>query len=383
MAPFVTWRGAVVVVATVLAAGVVGPATSSAAASGTHAVADPSPQASVTTPASPTEEELLEARAAAAAAAREVADLRAKVELAGARLLVLQQEVATAVAAEEQSRQELADADEGLRRATAQLVAARAVRADAERRLSSTAAGMYMQGGALQDLATLLLSPPDVMSDLGVVLEHQAIDARETVAAATSAAADADAQGRRLTTAREGRAAALRAVTSTRADAQARATLAGAEAATLGAQQEALSARLAELEEGAADLAEQREAAARLAQTELLGVQAAGGPDSAPGVARGLAAAMLASYGWDKAEFACLDELWHGESGWTWSASNPASGAYGIPQALPGWKMSTAGSDWLTNPTTQIRWGLDYIASRYGSPCEAHARWLARSPHWY
>ena len=71
---------------------------------------------------------------------------------------------------------------------------------------------------------------------------------------------------------------------------------------------------------------------------------------------------MMASYRWDEAEFTCLVGLWHAESGWSWSATNPSSGAYGIPQALPGWKMASAGSDWLTNPATQITWGMDYIA---------------------
>ena len=79
----------------------------------------------------------------------------------------------------------------------------------------------------------------------------------------------------------------------------------------------------------------------------------------------------------------CLDKLWTKESGWNHKARNPSSGAYGIPQALPGWKMSSAGSDWLTNPATQISWGLRYIEDVYGSPCQAYDQFLARSPHWY
>ena len=70
-------------------------------------------------------------------------------------------------------------------------------------------------------------------------------------------------------------------------------------------------------------------------------------------------------------QFDCLDSLWSKESGWRWSASNSSSGAYGIPQALPGSKMASAGSDWATNPATQIAWGLSYIASGYGTPCGA------------
>jgi peptidoglycan DL-endopeptidase CwlO len=75
--------------------------------------------------------------------------------------------------------------------------------------------------------------------------------------------------------------------------------------------------------------------------------------------------------------------LWNGESGWRETANNPSSGAYGIPQALPASKMASAGSDWRTNPATQIKWGIEYIASTYGNPSNAYAKWLSRSPHWY
>ena len=86
---------------------------------------------------------------------------------------------------------------------------------------------------------------------------------------------------------------------------------------------------------------------------------------------RDIARALLAEYGWSADQFGCLDSLWTRESNWNVSADNPSSSAYGIPQALPGSKMSSAGSDWATNPVTQIRWGLGYIADRYGSPCSA------------
>lgn len=75
--------------------------------------------------------------------------------------------------------------------------------------------------------------------------------------------------------------------------------------------------------------------------------------------------------------------LWNGESGWRWNAKNPSSGAYGIPQALPADKMASAGADWQTNPATQIKWGIGYIAETYGSPSAALAAWESRSPHWY
>ena len=92
---------------------------------------------------------------------------------------------------------------------------------------------------------------------------------------------------------------------------------------------------------------------------------------SAPsGSPQQIAAAMLGSFGWSSSQFACLDPLWVHESGWSVTAENP-SGAYGIPQALPGSKMASAGADWQTNAATQIKWGLEYIKNTYGSPCAA------------
>ena len=76
---------------------------------------------------------------------------------------------------------------------------------------------------------------------------------------------------------------------------------------------------------------------------------------------------------WSSAEFDCLVALWNKESGWNVYAHNASSGAYGIPQSLPGSKMASAGSDWATNPRTQITWGLGYIEARYGTPCGAWA----------
>ncbi|HYJ70431.1 MAG TPA: lytic transglycosylase domain-containing protein [Nocardioidaceae bacterium] len=94
-----------------------------------------------------------------------------------------------------------------------------------------------------------------------------------------------------------------------------------------------------------------------------------------------IALAMLPEYGWDSSQFSCLDDLWYGESQWDPFAENPYSGAYGIPQALPGYKMASAGPDWETNPATQIEWGLGYIQDRYGSPCAANDFKLSNG--WY
>jgi hypothetical protein len=92
---------------------------------------------------------------------------------------------------------------------------------------------------------------------------------------------------------------------------------------------------------------------------------------SAPsGTARQIAQQMLNAEG-RGSQFSCLDALWSRESGWNVYATNPGSGAYGIPQALPGSKMASAGPNWRTDAANQIRWGLSYINSTYGSPCGA------------
>lgn len=95
------------------------------------------------------------------------------------------------------------------------------------------------------------------------------------------------------------------------------------------------------------------------------------------------AASLLPMFGWTISELQSLINLWNGESGWNPSATNASSGAYGIPQSLPANKMASAGPDWMTNPATQIRWGMQYIKDAYGSPSNAWQTWLSRSPHWY
>jgi hypothetical protein len=100
-----------------------------------------------------------------------------------------------------------------------------------------------------------------------------------------------------------------------------------------------------------------------------------------PGSAQAYAAGAVAARGWPSTEFDCLVALWSKESGWRVNAYNASSGAYGIPQALPGSKMATAGADWATNAATQVEWGLGYIQGRYGTPCGAWAH--STSVGWY
>lgn len=116
---------------------------------------------------------------------------------------------------------------------------------------------------------------------------------------------------------------------------------------------------------------EQRQAAAAAA------LAAANTPEGAKATAREMAASR---YGWGEDQFSCLVSLWNKESGWNYKAYNP-SGATGIPQALPGSKMAAAGSDWQTNASTQVAWGLGYIDSVYGTPCSAWGH--SQATNWY
>ena len=96
--------------------------------------------------------------------------------------------------------------------------------------------------------------------------------------------------------------------------------------------------------------------------------------------AQSIAHEMVLARGWSESDFTALVNLWNKESGWRTTAANP-SGAYGIPQALPGSKMASAGADWQTSATTQITWGLGYIAGRYGTPTAAWAH--SQAYNWY
>jgi hypothetical protein len=138
-----------------------------------------------------------------------------------------------------------------------------------------------------------------------------------------------------------------------------------AEIAQTGADdaQAAADAKAAKQEKKAAE--QKKKAEEKAEQQRIL--------DDARANPRAAAQLLLADYGFDSSQFGCLDSLWSGESGWDYTATNPSSGAYGIPQSLPASKMATAGDDWETNPLTQIKWGLNYIRDAYGTPCSADA----------
>lgn len=146
---------------------------------------------------------------------------------------------------------------------------------------------------------------------------------------------------------------------------------------------EAAAAAAAAAEAAAAEEAAKKSSSSSSGSSAPRPVYATGGAvgGTSPADAQATARAMLAGYGWGDDQFGCLVSLWNKESGWNYQAYNRSSGAYGIPQALPGSKMGSAGADWQTNPATQIAWGLGYISGRYGTPCGAWGH--SQSTGWY
>jgi septal ring factor EnvC (AmiA/AmiB activator) len=179
---------------------------------------------------------------------------------------------------------------------------------------------------------------------------------------------------------------------------------ADADAARAEVQKDQLTAQLASLNDTTQEIeqeyqkgveyrAQQAAAEAAARASSAAAAAAADAPGSAwvpdagsvasPAEAKAIAAGLMGSYGWGGGQYDCLVQLWIGESGWRVNAYNDSSGAYGIPQSLPASKMASVGADFVTNATTQIIWGMNYIADRYDTPCGALSAWEARSPHWY
>ncbi|NNC12327.1 phospholipase [Planctomonas sp. JC2975] len=152
---------------------------------------------------------------------------------------------------------------------------------------------------------------------------------------------------------------------------------------TVAADNAVTTANKAAVEHDAAVAAAQKAAAeaAAKAAAEAAAAAAALAQVNTPDGARSYAqSTMASSYGWGGDQFSCLNSLWNRESGWNYQAYNP-SGATGIPQALPGSKMASVGTDWATDAATQIKWGLGYIAGSYGTPCGAWSH--SQSYNWY
>lgn len=160
-------------------------------------------------------------------------------------------------------------------------------------------------------------------------------------------------------------------------------------AAEIAAKKAAAAKKKAE-EEAAARAAEEAAAASESSSSSSSsgssgsssgGGSAASSGDNSVAGAKATARALVADRGWSSDQFSCLEKLWQKESGWNYRAYNSSSGAYGIPQALPGSKMASAGSNWKSSAATQIRWGLSYIDGRYGTPCGAWDH--SKSYGWY
>lgn len=149
---------------------------------------------------------------------------------------------------------------------------------------------------------------------------------------------------------------------------------------SIGTQAEATAARVRDRKAELAEAA-RAAAAAKAAADAAAAAKAQAIVDAAVADPRGAARSLLPTFGWDAAQFQCLDQLWQHESGWKHTATNPTSGAYGIAQSLPADKMSSVAGDWATNPITQVTWGMGYIKASYGTPCGAWSFWQAR--RWY
>ena len=216
--------------------------------------------------------------------------------------------------------------------------------------LATAAVGGYLTaGGAAGTNGVTLADPAFASANVAASLSRTLADAPVALTAFDATAADAEI-------AQANRERVSRVVSVTTAN-EIAAQAAAAEAARLDVERQAAAER-----------------ATRDAQRASILANAQRDP-------KAVAAVLVADRGWSTAQFGCLVKLWTKESNWRWNADNPTSSAYGIPQSLPGSKMASAGADWRTNPVTQIKWGLGYIASRYGSPCSA---WSHSVNHnWY
>lgn len=222
--------------------------------------------------------------------------------------------------------------------------------------------------------------------------------AAQAQAQAKKAQEEAQAKAKAQQQAANQKAAQQTAQAKAQAEAAAKAAAAKAAAQKAAAQkaaQQAAAAKAAAARAAAARAAAQKAAAQKAAAQRAAAAKAAaaaakkksttsysGGGHLSPSEAQTLARGMMRDlYGWSGSQYQCLVTMWNHESGWEWYATNSSSGAYGIPQALPGSKMASAGPDWRNNAATQIRWGLGYIAGRYGTPCGAWSYWQRH--HWY
>jgi hypothetical protein len=302
---------------------------------------------------------------------------------------------AAAVSAAADAARDAAVERAGVLRASADTAAAEAEASAA--RLGRVGAVLARSGGA--DVALRLLFGDENRTDLleGLSRAAQLTNvygsiadrAKEAEAASASLSDQADvAEAERERLADEAAAAAEQALTAHEA-AEARLSEQQSALETLYAQLASLRDRSVELERLARIGDEKRQEEEDRLRAAAAAAGSSGADSSAPppgvivntAAAKAYAAEAVTRYGWGSGEFQCLVLLWTRESSWRADAYNASSGAYGIPQALPGSKMAVAGADWRTNAATQIDWGLSYISARYGSPCGAWAH--SERYNWY
>ncbi|MFE4194512.1 hypothetical protein ACFRJ9_01480 [Paenarthrobacter sp. NPDC056912] len=221
------------------------------------------------------------------------------------------------------------------------------------------------------------------LPEMSQAAERQATNAQIDDQAKEKAAADAAAQADAAKKAAEKAAADKAAADKVAADKAAADKAAADQAAAAQAAADQAAAAQAAAEKAAADAAAKQAADAAAAAAAAEAAAAAAAPKAVddPAAAKAYAASILASYGWGPGEMTALNTLWEKESNWRTTATNASSGAYGIVQSLPASKMASAGADWQTNYQTQIKWGLNYIKERYGSPSAALGFHLANN--WY
>jgi len=250
-------------------------------------------------------------------------------------------------------------------------------------RLSELTSGIRDRALAQRNLVQSLEEQAAVAS---TERDRLAVEAKDRAAAAAAAQRAADAQLAEQRTRSDVLDAQLASLKNTTAETE-RSYRAGVAAAAAYQRQQEEAARAA-----AASAAAQAAASAAAARPAVAGGSSGSSgsgsstaPPSAtvssPAAARAYAAGAVSARGWGGDEYTCLVSLWNKESGWRADAYNSGSGAYGIPQALPGSKMASAGADWRTNAATQVNWGLGYIAAVYDTPCGAWAHSV--SVGWY
>ena len=352
----------------------------------------------------PTWEQVEAAKSSVAATLAEVAAIELALDELQTRTATLGDDAVALGAAHDQTQAEYSAAAAQQTVLSIQADAASARSVDSSTRLGALGAQLYRAAGTDLSVGAFFDSThsDDLLFRLGTMerLTEQAGRLTAEADAERNSAEALSAQAEAMTTERDRlQAAALAGLTAARAAQQA----AAAEVVVKQSASEVLYAQLASLKNSSADverqyrngvaaqqqyLEHQRQAAATAAAEASA---SSGSPASSPvppagavidrSGAQAIAATQVAARGWGTAEFTCLVQLWQRESGWRVSAYNASSGAYGIPQSLPGSKMQTAGDDWQTNPATQITWGLGYIASRYGIPCGAWAH--SEEHNWY